>query len=44
MIIPILFTIKNAGGSRKHLGGDFLMPQSTSSHMLDLRTERECAK
>jgi hypothetical protein len=41
MLIPIIFTVN---GSRKPLGGDFLMPQSTSSHMLDLRTERECAK
>jgi hypothetical protein len=44
MLIPIIFTVNNAGGSRKPLGGDFLMTQSTSSHMLDLRTERECAK
>jgi len=44
MIIPIIVTANNASGSRKPLGGDFLMPQSTSSHALDLLTERECAK
>jgi hypothetical protein len=44
MLIPIIFTANNAGGSRKPLSGDFLMPQFTSSHVLDLRTEREYAR
>ena len=44
MLIPIIFTANNSGGSSKPIGGDFPALQFIRNYVLDFGTVRESAK